>query len=189
MKTTAALASLLALAGTANAQTALYDTFNEAEQSNLFDCCNYAVFYGSKVEGRVQDLAVPFTPQADGWITEIDFAFDELRSGGRLAMSLRRDAAGLPGETMHSWIRAKSAQTDTCCAYRDLWGGNRSKSIYLPVQAGSTYWFVLRRRGGGEGGWNFNSIGASGPYAIYANGAWSMTEGQLPAVRLYWRTR
>jgi hypothetical protein len=166
----------LAFAGAAQAQTVVYDTFNEADQANLFDCCNALTIAGvHRKDAPRSSVAIPFTPEAFAKITEVDVAL----SGGTLKVEIAGSTMGLPGRVKKSWA-VDAPAAGQCCTYIAKLPGN-------PVHAGAggQYWIVLKAVHYDLGGWNLNTIGASGPYAVRGDdGVWTMTEGPLPAVRV-----
>jgi hypothetical protein len=171
-------ATLLALGTTAAfADTAIYDTFNEGDQANLFDCCNVVPVDGANAV-EPQSVAVPFVPEVFAKIRELDVALSAF-DGNQMIVSITGSSMGLPGRVKKSFPRAAPAGGQ-CCAYIAM----------LPAQAvhaeaGGQYWIVVEGKKAAKGGWNLNSAGLSGPYAVKgADGVWTMTEGPLPAVRV-----
>lgn len=168
--------------GSAQAQTVVYDTFNEADQANLFDCCNMLPIVGAHIK-RVDKavVAVPFTPAAFAKITEVDAALSRNDIGARddLKIEIAGSSMGMPGKVKWQLTRVPPAGGQ-CCEY----------VVARPSQAvhaapGGNYWIVLKAKGDSAGGWNLNSAGLSGPYAVQGeDNVWTMTEGPLPAVRI-----
>jgi hypothetical protein len=182
MLKTAFAAALLSLAGTAGAQTVIYDTFNEADQANLFDCCNVlpVTTKHSSAHQRAA-VAVPFTPAAKGHITEVDVAVSDLDgTGDRMKVHIMGSSEGLPGQVKHVFLIQPVPPGGQCCAFVAL------SASGVPVTAGGHYWIELEAVDHLNSGWNLNTAGLSGPYAIEGREGkgWSMTEGPVPAVRV-----
>jgi hypothetical protein len=183
MKTLFALACLLPLATTAGAQSALYDTFNEDDPGNLFDCCNALPVVGPKA-GAPMAIAVPFVPagaQRILHLTEIDVALS-YTSGPSDELRVEIEGPTSPDGHPHR-VQRKARATGIpaggqCCAFSALDAGG------LHLKSGDTYWVVVSSTGASVGGWNLASTGASGRYMTWDGKSWSATSGPLPALRL-----
>jgi hypothetical protein len=183
MQKSCALAAVVLLAVSAHAQTILYDTFNEADQGDLFDCCRSLLVSGKKAPPGRGAVAVPFTPDGNARITEVDVALSDINgdgSGDRMRVEVAGNALGLPGRVKHSFLVTSPPPAGQCCRFIS----EEAKGI--PIKAGGHYWIAIKPVGANTfGGWNLNTVGASGPYAIQIGaGGWTMTEGSLTAVRI-----
>jgi hypothetical protein len=170
------------IAGSAHAQTVIYDTFN-ADEQNLFDCCNVLPITNKKSEVGVRSaIAIPFTAEADGKITGIDVALSDFGTPGvnRMKIEVVGSAHGLPGREKHHFIVREVPAGGQCCTFI------AETATGIPIKAGGHYWILVKGVGDINGGWNLNTTGASGPYAkeALADDGWTMTEGPLPAVRI-----
>jgi len=169
----------LALFGSAQAQTVVYDTFNEAQPEILFDCCNALTITGPHTEAKRNAVAVPFTPEAFSKIREVDIALSTFAPVSKLKISINGSENGLPGREKKAWSRNPSP-AGQCCQYVVATVGQA-----VHAAAGGHYWIIVEGQDDAQGGWNLNSMGTSGPYAVrQKDGAWTMTEGPLPAVRI-----
>jgi hypothetical protein len=177
------LACLLSIAGTAGAQTTLYDTFNEADQADLFDCCN-ALPITAKDTGVTSTVAIPFVPTGAAHIInlqEVDVALS-YTSGKVNKMTVEIDGPTDPNGHPHR-IKTKLSATailpgGQCCVFQALPANG------LHLKSGSTYWVVVSTKGDTVGGWNLNSAGLKGLYQTWNGKRWSPVKGPLPAVRL-----
>lgn len=179
MKTVLALAGLLVM-GASNAQTVIYDTFNENQQEALFDCCNVAAISTRHSDlGKRNTVAVPFTPSADARITEIDLALSYFSGqDANLFVIVDGSSGGLPGREKHMFHLSGIPAEGQCCAFQAV--GVKG----IPVKAGGTYWVEVKANRDSYYGWNLNTLQAQGAFAIMGADGWMMTEGPLPAVRI-----
>jgi hypothetical protein len=169
------------IAGSAHAQTVIYDTFN-ADEQNLFDCCNVLDLHGKPAAPK---FAVPFSPEADARVIGVDVALSFF-SGPlpRFDVRLYGSQDGLPGRVKHHFQARDIPAGGQCCQYVTI--RLRDAANGIVVKAGGHYWIEVNAESTDTGGWNLNSLGMSGPYAtqIGSKGEWTMTEGPLPAVRV-----
>jgi hypothetical protein len=175
------LAGLVLALGTtvASADTVLYDTFNEADQANLFDCCNSLPIVGNHAGADRASVAVPFTPEAFAKITEVDVAMSTAGPQFPLSIEIAGSSNGLPGTVKKFWNRTPLA-AGQCCEFVVARPGQA-----VHAAAGGHYWIILEGKKHALAGWNLNSAGLFGPYAVKGeDGIWTMTEGPLPAVRI-----
>jgi hypothetical protein len=149
----------LAFAGAAQAQTVVYDTFNEADQANLFDCCNVLSLVGAHVKDVDKvAYAIPFSPEAYAKITEVDVALSGNTEGvdREIGISITGSTMGLPGKVKKMWTRM-ALSPGQCCEYVAVTSGQATQAA-----AGGHYWIEIHAKSGSMGGWNLNTIGASG---------------------------
>lgn len=189
MRELAMLLAGAAFACGAMGQTVIYDTLNEDDQSILFDCCNTVPIVVRPVKDRAY-VAVPFTPTVRGRISEVDVALSNFGNPAAAPqIEIYGSANGLPGdekEKHHFTIRGVP-QGGQCCQF--MFGAG----AHVLVQAGDQYWIVVQDTSRGtpnnfSGGWNLNTLGLQGPYAIRsAHQDWQWTSGTLPAVRIFAR--
>jgi hypothetical protein len=168
----------LALAAASASSTEVYSTFNTDEQ-NLFDCCNYLTIAHQTPDQDRAAVAIPFTPEAYAKITEVDVAVSGTDVHDLMKISINGSEAGLPGREKKAWSRTPP-MGGQCCTFVALTDGKP-----VAAAAGGHYWIIVKGRKATNGGWNLNTTGSSGPYAVMgADGVWAMTEGPLPAVRI-----
>jgi hypothetical protein len=171
-------AALLAVGTAASGQTVLYDTFNEADQANLFDCCNALSFGGPHAHERVL-IAIPFTVPVKSHIIEIDIPLSHV-DGDRTNVSVALSGDHGHKKTFHVTGLVPGGQ---CCTFVAIDGEG------VAVAPGGHYRLKLRAAQQATDAWNLNSAGIIGSYQTSNdNGAtWTPVEGTLPAVRIIGR--
>jgi len=183
MRNTLIVGALIALAGAAQAQTVIYDTFNEADQANLFDCCSYVPINSATSQaGTLAIAAVPFIAAADGKIGEVDVALSAIDDSFNAGVEVQvMNGEVTPSMRKQRFYNASLPAFGQCCAFvSDL----ADKGV--KIKAGHRYWIMVKALGNVEAAWNVNSMALSGPYAVKVGAArnWTITEGPLPAVRV-----
>lgn len=169
---------LVALSTTAGAQTVIYDTFNEDDQANLFDCCNTLA-----LPGRLAWVAVPFTAPANGRVIEIDLPLSSSGMTTRFDVRLMGSSNGLPGRLKRKLNAEEVPPGGQCCSFVVV--DVPQKSARGRIHGGDIYWIEVNANTV-PGGWNLNTLGLSGPYATTKgkHGAWQAAQGALPAIRV-----
>jgi hypothetical protein len=171
----------LALCASAQAQTVVYDTFNEADQQNLFDCCNSLAITAHRVDMDKVSVAIPFTPAAFAKIIEVDLPLvsRDITKWAYMRVEIAGSTNGLPGKAKKVWHRLASP-VQQCCEYLAFRPGQA-----IHAEPVGQYWVIVGAQHHDQGGWDLNTAGYSGPYAVQGeDGVWTMTEGPLPAVRI-----
>lgn len=172
-------AALIAAAGAANAQTVIYDTFNENDQANLFDCCNALTIRGTTAGHPKAAVQFWFTPQTTGRITEIDIPLS-YTSGDPNEIEIL--FIGFPKGVKHTFRARNLPAPGQCCAFQAL----EAKGV--PFQGGHQYRIMVEAKGRVDtlGGWNLNSAGIVGDYSITdsGNGKWRDVNDVMPAIRI-----
>jgi hypothetical protein len=177
MKRTLAIALLAAMAIPGYAETVVFDTFNEADPTTLFDCCNALPIVGSHNDTGRQAIAVPFSPEVFSKIHEVDVAISG--PGNDVKISIAGSTMGLPGKLKKTWVR-DGYTFGQCCQFAAMTSGQTTHAA-----GGGHYWIVIEGQSRSIAGWNLNSAGLSGAYAVRGDDmVWTMTEGPLPAVRV-----
>jgi hypothetical protein len=175
-------ALLLALGMSAQAQVTFYDTFNEADQNNIFDCCNTWQVSARKSEDVHTSIGMQFTSLASGQVNNLSLALSQVSPAGVLLAQIRLDENGLPGKALR-WFHFYSVpQGGQCCIYQS--DNIRHFDKWVPLTAGTTYWVTVTARGEEVGGWNYNSLGLSGTMATSQGGVWQVSQGTIAAFRL-----
>jgi hypothetical protein len=154
------------------------------DAAHLYDCCNY-VSVNSKTGqiGSLAKAAIPFTAPADGVISAIDIpllAIDGPDIG--VYIQVMSSAGNVPFERKgERFLQSDLSDLGECCRYF-----HETPQRGIKVKAGKTYWIMVKAHDRVDGGWNVNSIGLSGQYAVQVGreGTWTLTEGPLPAVRI-----
>jgi hypothetical protein len=177
-------AAVAACASTAHAQTILYDTFNEADQANLFDTGNVATAWARNGmgDGTRAYLAVPFVPPVDGRITEVDLPLYTITDPGNdgLWIEVKGSSLTLPGRLKHEYyLQGAPAAGEPCCTFVS------EVATGIPVHAGHQYWVEVKPLGHAQIGWALNTLGLAGAYAV-KDKDWTRTDGTtlLPAMRV-----
>lgn len=176
----AILATALLSAAAAQAQTVIYDTFNENDQANLFDCCNATPIQGRIDGSKKSEAYITFTPAADGRITEIDIPLGYTSGVNEVWVELYGVNKGLK----HSFRAMNLPGPGQCCAFQAL----EAKGIL--VQGGMPYRLrVDPRRFAIVGSWNLNTAGITGSYMVRDGDSkdWREVDGTLPAIRILGR--
>jgi hypothetical protein len=184
-----ALCGLFALACSAHAQSIYYDTFNENDQASLFDCCNTLNVSGKDSPPGRGAVAIPF--HYDGGPTqlvEIDVALSDLngdQSGDRFRLEVMQGGDDLPGVTRHKFLLVSPPAGGQCCRFIS----QEVHGVHMKYRhrASDVWWVAILPVGPAVfGGWNLNTMGASGPYAIQRGPeVWEHAEGPLPAIRVF----
>jgi hypothetical protein len=177
MRTTAAFAFLLALAGTSSAQDAiLYDTFNENDPANLFDCCNSLPIAGRHA-GVYSSVGLTFTVPAKTKIREFDIPLSWMSGRSKFIVKVSGPHIN------HHWeyLFTDVPPGGQCCVFMMTTGA-------IPVVAG-TYTLRVVAWGAGSliGGWNLNTAGATGDYITWDQDGKHEQNGVLPALRILTR--
>lgn len=182
MNRIAILGGLVALlaAGATQAQTTVFTTLNDADEANLFDCCNSLPILGRHTGSGKEAVAIPFTPAADARINQVDLALSATSGGNAVVVTIRGSTMGLPGRVKHHLYANDIPAGGQCCTLQTV------TALGVPVKAGGHYWISVKANDPDfVGGWNLNSMSLAGDYAVEnASGGWTMTNGQLPAVRV-----
>lgn len=167
-------ATLLAVGTAASAQTVLYDTFNEADQANLFDCCN-ALTIGSLHGHDMARVKLPFTVPVKTHIIEIDIPVSFV-DGRRNGASI--NIGGDHGHK-HTFDLNGLDAGGQCCAFRAV-------EANVAVAPGGHYTLQLKANMRSIDTWNLNSAGITGTYEVSNDNGetWTPVEGILPAVRI-----
>jgi hypothetical protein len=180
----ALMGALLALAGAAHSQTVIFDTFNEGAPENLYDSTNYVpVNSATGQTGTLAIAAIPFTAHADGKISEVDVALSAVNDpfGVGVQVQVMNSAGAYPFERKARFYNPNLQDLGQCCAFvADVPGKG------VKIKQGKTYWIMVKSLGNADVGWNVNSMGLQGPYAVKVGASrnWALTEGPLPAVRV-----
>ena len=125
-------------------------------------------------EGRLLE-AMPFAPAEDSHIQKFKAALSWIRGTNAVTVSLRADAAGLPGEVIAKFELVGLQKFGQCCKLTS-WS---TKPI--PVVAGTRYWLVARPTGDSELAWNGNLIADYGTYAFKRYDGWQHNESSFGA--------
>jgi hypothetical protein len=161
----AIITASLALAGTAGAQTIIYDTFNENDQADLFDCCAYMSI------NPKTNIEVPFIAAVSGRVSEIDLALFHVAGTGDDAKVFIR---GADGKLLHRFVLTGLGSEDQCCQFATV------EADGPLLEGGQTYTLEVHGTLESKSGWNSNTAGISGVF--YRNG--KQGNGTLPAVRI-----
>lgn len=167
----------LALAGgaSANAQTVLYDTFNEDDQSILYDCCNFAQINSLRPNVPVK-VQVPFTVPVKTHVVEIDLPlFRTTEFGGMKVLFV-----GVHG-IKHEFYATSFDEAGACCAFVAI--GAKGVAVAPGVQ----YSLLIHGVNRMQGGWNLNTVGATGDYTQWDADGQHDVNGPLPAMRIIGR--
>lgn len=181
MTIASALVALMALAGSAHAQTVIYDTFNENDQADLFDCCHGLAVQGPGT-GSEQYVAIPFTPPDDGRLSSVDLALaHQSGSPKTLIFGVYADKNGRPKDMLLEAAVTPPRHFDQCCRFVSVSGQE------LALIGGRQYWIVMEARKSAVGEWNDNAYGAMGGVAsrTEGSGGWQVTDATLPAARIW----
>lgn len=125
-----------------------------------------------------QIVAMPFRPAADALVRKIQLALTYISGTNAATVSIHANAAGLPGEILASLELTDLPAFGSCC---EIMKGTIRP---LLVRAGETYWVVATVPDGARAGWNHNSIGARGVFAIDLGDGWKQVRGSPGAFRV-----
>lgn len=160
--------------------TEIYSNFN-SDDTNLYDCCaGWTVSTRDSVVHARFFVAMPFTPAANGSVRKVVLGTGWVSGLNAVNVSLRADDGGLPGELLKRYVATSLPAFGTCCETVTM----MAKGV--PVTAGMTYWVVVRGTADTWAAWNFNTVGASGPFAFKtdAMSRWQSTADVLGAFRV-----
>lgn len=156
----------------------IYSTFS-SDDSNLYDCCvAWTLTTDQSILQFQQFVATPFTTDRPGLLRKVQLALSYFTGANSLSISLRADANGLPGKTLHTFKVGDIPPGGSCCDVEVV-----SPKVML-LRGNTTYWVVAIAKADTWGGWNLNNINANGPFAIDVGSGWEMTSGTLGAFRV-----
>lgn len=163
--------------------TEIYSTFN-TDVDNAYDCCGgWTVSAVGSILGFQQDVAMPFTPAADGTVRAIHAAVGWVTGTNGVAISLHADAGGLPGAALKKGSVTGLPVFGTCCVTASIIGG-------APVAAGTQYWVVVRTNKQSAdtwNAWNYNNLGLAGTFAFNTGTGWQLSSSSLSAFNVVGR--
>jgi hypothetical protein len=144
----------------------IYSTFNPDRQQK-YDCCG-GVYIATRdsPDGFRQYIGIPFIPVESVRVRRIKVAMSHMSGSQTVAISLRADAAGLPGEVIQHFQLTALQDFGQCCDTVSM----STKGIDLV--AGTRYWVVARATGETSAAWNNNTIGARGDLAVNEGRGW-----------------
>lgn len=175
-KTSAKARAVKPAAQKAESLNEVFSTFGTDSEA-LYDCCSGWSLNG-KATGEMQYIAVAFTPAADANIRKIIVGMGYFGGTPSVSISLRADKGGVPGEELGHFKATDLVEFGNCCETE----AGRLKGI--PVTAGTQYWVAAKPAADLSGGWNWNTVGASGTFAGRHEDGWYATSGTLPAIRI-----
>jgi hypothetical protein len=177
----ALLTAFLALAGTASAQDAiLYDTFNENDQANLFDCCNTLPVAGGRGLGLLRKVGMDITVETKTKIREIDIPISYF--SGRNVFVLRITGPHMP-KPAKMFGFYNSLPGGQCCVFAATEGA----FSVVPGTYELTLGALVGTKPPLDGGWNLNTAGTTGDYFIIDQDGKHAQNGILPALRILTR--
>lgn len=163
--------------------TEIYSTFN-TDVDNAYDCCGgWTVSAVGSILGFQQDVAMPFTPAADGTVRAIHAAVGWVTGTNGVAISLNADAGGVPGAALKKGSVTGLPVFGNCCVTASIIGG-------APVTAGTQYWVVVRTNKQSAdtwNAWNYNNIGLAGTFAFNTGIGWQLSSSSLSAFNVVGR--
>lgn len=170
--------ALALVSSAAGAQTVLYDTFNEGDQANLFDCCSAAAVGGLGPQGRAL-VSVPFTAPVKTHIVEIDLPLSHTDGDANMMQIV---IVGEHGDK-HSFRVSRLDDPGQCCAFK------AAEAKGVAVAPGVNYSILVHGVKRTLGAWNLNSAGADGSYSVSndSGATWTQVDGALPALRIIGR--
>ena len=144
----------------------IYSTFNPDRQQK-YDCCQgTAIVTRDSPDGFRQSVGIPFIPVEGARLRRIKVAMSHSSGSETVAISLRADAAGLPGEVIQHFQVTALQEFGECCDTVSM----STKGIALT--AGTPYWIVARATGMTSAAWNNNTVGARGDLAVNEGLGW-----------------
>lgn len=163
--------------------TEIYSTFN-TDVDNAYDCCGgWTVSAVGSILGFRQDVAMPFTPAADGEVRAIHAAVGWVTGTNGVAISLNADSGGMPGAAIKKGSVTGLPVFGNCCVTASIIGG-------APVTAGTQYWVVVRTNKQSADtwdAWNYNNIGLAGTFAFNTGTGWQLSSSSLSAFNVVGR--
>jgi hypothetical protein len=138
--------------------------------------------------GGYQNIAVPYTPDADSTIQGIQLAFEYYGSGTNAgAIAVFADSNGVPGKLLKAWNVSNLPKFGTCCRLVTV-----IDAAGIKVAAGTQIWIAAGTDKPSETAydsweWTYNDL-AQGTYAFQSNttnGVWKTDNGNLPAWAIY----
>lgn len=174
----AAIAAALAFAGAANAQTVIYDTFNEDDQANLFDPVNTVPISAGRKVGTKDTPWIYFTVPTKTHITEIDVALSYASGADQFEVEVIGQHS-----IKHRFVLRDVPAGGQCCTFQAMTAPG------IPVVPGIEYALHVRAQHDAVGGWNLNSAGVLGTYYVFhGHGKHNHTDefddSPMPAVRI-----
>jgi len=161
------------------ADASLYTIFtNLGKKPNCYNYSDGWLVAGPDSDlGRIQYMAMSFTPKADAAVTELKLALFGSGPKPSAVISLSQDSNGLPGDPIHTWITHKLGNVGKgFCVLTEV----KTKQG-LPVQKGTQYWVVAEARGSIVDTWDFTYNNLTGNEAYDIGSGWQTQNSYLSA--------
>ena len=156
----------------------IYSNFN-SDEAALYDCCNVWVVSTARSDFHARyTLAMAFTPARDAVVRRIQLGLSSVSGNNALSVSLHADEGGMPGKALQTFLLTDIPPEGNCCEVE------AAGPVDTLVRKGRTYWVVAKASANTEAGWNFNSVGASGPFAFNTGEGWQIRDYPLGAFRV-----
>lgn len=175
----ACAAPQLAAAGEGTKLKRLYSTFGDAADRYLTSA---NIIAGKQSEwGYAYFQGMAFTLDEDAVLRKIQLGLSHNSGRNELVVVLRDDVDGKPGSVIRKSIVSDLDEFPHCCEVTQA-----SLKEGVSLKAGVRYWLIMEARGDAYGGWNVNSIDATGTFVVGSpDSGWSPVDNwTLPAVRL-----
>jgi hypothetical protein len=156
----------------------IYSNFN-VNPDSAYDCCGgWTVSAVGSIVGSQQEIAMPFTPDADYIVRSINVAVGYVTGTNGVAITLNEDAGGIPGKAIKKATVTGLPTFGTCCVTASV---GSSGSV---VTGGTQYWVVVKTNQVSAdtwNAWNFNNIGQIGTFAFNTGLGWQVATDALSA--------
>jgi hypothetical protein len=156
----------------------IYSNFS-SDENDLYDCCNVWDVSTARSDFQARyTLAMAFTPGRDALDRKIQLGLASVSGNNALSISLHADDGGMPGKALQTFVVTDMPPEGNCCEVE------AAGPVNILVRKGRAYWVVAKANGNTQAGWNFNSIGASGPFAFNTGDGWQIRDLPLGAFRV-----
>ena len=149
--------------------------FSDFGAGNTYSCClNWGI--GLHIPPFNTISAMAFTPSSNFDLSQIDLGITWVGNTNSVIVSLENDSSGLPGSAIESWTVSNLPPTGSTNAIETV----RPVSP-VELMATQQYWIDVAGVGDASAAWNWNVVGAIGPYAQRGGGSFVLNDGTLGA--------
>lgn len=158
----------------------IYSTFN-TNPDDAYNCCSgWTISAVGSIVGSLQDVAMPFTPDANYTVLAVDVAVGYVAGTNGVAITINEDAGGVPGAAIKKGTVTGLPSFGSCCVTATIGGGAGG----APVTAGTQYWVVVKTNQVSWdtwNAWNHNNVGHVGTFAYNTGAGWQVASDLLSA--------
>jgi len=149
--------------------------FSDFGPGNTYSCClNWGI--GLHIPPVHTTSAMAFKPLSTFDLSQIDLGITWVGNTNSVIVSLEKESSGLPGATIQSWTLSNLPPNGSTNAIETV-----SPVSTVELIAAQQYWIAVAGVGDASAVWNWNVVGATGPYAQSGGGSFVLNNGTLGA--------